>query len=252
MRHAVTDSGVGPARFQVKGELRLWSAIREGGNPTNALVVATDVDVCGRAGVDGEERQAAVRAFAAVLMQAGARGLIVTLSTAVKNVPKMWSAQGPALPVAYVQPGDNMTSIMDAASQSLPSLLIRSPVEAELAFQLKVLADSDGHRAGLFALTRKLLRLGDLDVSALCLDIMEPVPQMYAVEDAQRKAWATTLVDVVCYTCIFQASHAQECCQAPVHAERAAVAGENRAAKAMISLRTQVCVPTTYMIMACG
>jgi hypothetical protein len=251
VRHPVCDSGVGPARFQVKGELRVWASVKESGNAASAIIVATDVEVCGRTGLEGEERQAAVRTFAAGIMQSGARGLIVILGTHARHLPKIWSAQGLGLPVAYVQPGESAAGLLEAAAQGLPSLLIRSPVEAELAFQLKVLADSDGHRTGLCALTRKLLRLGDLDLAALCLDIMEPVPQMYAVDEVQRRTWANTLVDVVCYICIFLAAHTQELCQAPVHAERAG-AVEIRAAKAMAILRTQVGCCLCYLQGVCA
>lgn len=63
--------------------------------------------------------------------------------------------------------------------------------------------------------------------------------QMYIVEESQRRAWAGTLVDIVCYICIFQAAHAQELGQAPVHAERSST-GDNRMHKAMSALRSQI------------
>lgn len=188
---------------------------------------------------DPEDRNAATRAFAIELMQRGALALVVVLSTPMKNVPRCWNPYGVLLPVCFVQSSENCTGLLEAATIGLKSSLIRAPIEADLAYTFKVLADSDGNRPGLCALARKLLKLADLDALALCENIMEPTPEMYSAPEAQRKAWAPALVDLVCYICIYQAAHAQELGQAPVHAERAG-AGENRMVKAMGALRTQI------------
>lgn len=67
---------------------------------------------------------------------------------------------------------------MHTAELGLSCMLVRTPIETDLAFQLKVMADSEQYRPGLCALVRKLLKLGEVNAVALCSDLMEPTPQV--------------------------------------------------------------------------
>lgn len=235
-RLLVVDAGAGPMRFNVHGLLRMWTA----GVRAGCVVVATEAQACGTQGLEGDKLAVAIAACSASLAVQGAAGLVVVMSSTSKAPQKVWPQQRVAMvPVVIAPLGEGTGGLLEAAAAGLMASLVRTPIEVEVAFQLKVLADRGEARKGLTALVRKLLKLGELEPVSLCAELMEPVSDMLHGDADKKKEWGTAILEMVCFVCIFQAWRAQEVAATSMQVERQAN-GEHRAAKAMSLMRTQI------------
>ena len=241
------DLGIGQIDYDVRGALRLWSSVMKDddcSDATGLVLVAVEDEVC--LGLECESGSKRLETAARRAHQAHASALVVIASRALRgSSSRSWNVGSLALPVLAISPREDIDLLKELIHAGMNCNISRLPRETLLASCIQVLADGD-KRAGLPLLLRKILKTGkmvnvpDLDLVALSENVMTPHANVHSMDADSKCLWASTLVDVVAFICIYLSSCVIESGQAPVHAERGVGSMEQRSERVAAVVRGQV------------